>query len=38
MDDAYFIPETLNVNTMSTREILAKAVLAREIKEKTLEK
>lgn len=35
MNDAYFIPETLNLNEMSTREILSKAVLVREIKEKT---
>ena len=35
MDDTYFIPGTLNLNKMSTREILSKAILVREIKEKT---
>ena len=35
MNDTYFIPETLNLNKMSTREILSKAVLVREIEEKT---
>ena len=35
MNDAYFIPETLNLNEMSTREILLKAILVREIKRKT---
>lgn len=35
MNDTYFIPETLNLNEMSTRKILSKAVLVREIKEKT---
>lgn len=35
MNDAYFIPETLNLNEMSTREILSKAILVREIKGKT---
>lgn len=35
MNDAYFIPETLNLNKMSTREILSKAILVREIKGKT---
>ena len=33
MDDTYFIPETLNLDRMNTREILSKAVLVREIKE-----
>lgn len=31
MNDAYFIPENLKLDKMSTREILAKAVLVREI-------
>ena len=31
MDDYYFIPESLNFNQMSVREILAKAVLVRDI-------
>ena len=31
MDDYYFIPESLNLNQMSVREILAKAVLIRDI-------
>lgn len=35
MNDEYFIPETLNINKMSTREILPKAVVVREIKGKT---
>ena len=35
MNDEYFIPETLNINKMSTREILSKAVVVREIKGKT---
>ena len=35
MNDTYFIPETLNLNKMSTREILSKTVLVREIEEKT---
>ena len=35
MNDAYFIPETLNLNKMSTREMLSKAILVREIKGKT---
>lgn len=35
MNDAYFIPETLNLNKISTREILSKAILVREIKGKT---
>lgn len=35
MNDTYFIPETLNLNEMSTREILSKAVLVREINGKT---
>ena len=35
MKDSYFIPQYLNLNDMSTREILSKAVLVREIKGKT---
>ena len=35
MDDYYFIPESLNLNQMSVREILAKAVLVRDILGKT---
>lgn len=35
MNDTYFIPETLNLNKMSTRKILSKAVLVRKIEEKT---
>ena len=31
MNDAYFIPENLELDKMSTREILAKAVLVRKI-------
>ena len=34
MNDAYFIPETLNLDIMSTREILSKAVLIRDIRYK----
>ena len=32
MDDTYFIPETLNIDKMKTREILSKAVLVRDIR------
>lgn len=32
MDDTYLIPKTLKLETMSTREILSKAVLIRDIK------
>lgn len=32
MDDTYFIPETLNLENMTTRKILSKAVLVRQIK------
>lgn len=32
MDDTYFIPKTLKLEKMSTREILSKAVLIRDIK------
>ena len=35
MDDTYFIPDTLNLDKMTTREILSKAVLVREIIDKT---
>ena len=35
MSDAYFIPQNLNLNKMSTREILSKAILVREIRGKT---
>ena len=35
MDDTFFIPETLNVEKMTTRDILSKAVLVREIIGKT---
>ena len=35
MNDAYFIPENLELDKMSTREILAKAVLVRKIIGKT---
>jgi adenylate cyclase class IV len=31
MNDAYFIPVNLNIDSMSTREILSKAVLVRDI-------
>ena len=32
MDDTYFIPETLNLDKMKTREIISKAVLVRDIR------
>ena len=32
MDDTYFIPKTLNLDKMKTREILSKAVLVRNIR------
>jgi adenylate cyclase class IV len=35
MDDTFFIPETLELEKMTTREILSKAVLVRDIIEKT---
>lgn len=35
MDDTYFIPSTLNIDQLSTREILEKAVLVREVVGKT---
>lgn len=35
MNDVYFIPNTLEINKMNTRDILAKAVLVRDIIEKT---
>ena len=31
MNDTYFVPKTLNLNEMTTRDILAKAVLVRDI-------
>ena len=31
MDDTYFIPEDLDITNMSTREILSKAILVRNI-------
>ena len=31
MEDTYFIPQDLNINEMSTREIISKAVLVRDI-------
>jgi predicted adenylyl cyclase CyaB len=34
MNDAYFIPVNLNIDSMSTREILTKAVLVRDIRYK----
>lgn len=34
MNDVYFIPNTLEINKMSTRDILSKAVLVREIRGK----
>lgn len=38
IDDTYFIPEILNLENMTIREILSKAVIVREFKEKTLSK
>lgn len=35
MDDTYFIPSTLDIDKLSTREILKKAVLVREVVGKT---
>ena len=35
LDDTYFIPETLNLEKTTTREILSKAVLIRDIKIET---
>lgn len=35
MNDTFFIPETLNIDKMNTRDILSKAVLVREIIGKT---
>ena len=35
MDDTYFIPETLNLEEMTTREILSKAILVRKIRRNT---
>lgn len=34
MDDAYFVPEILNLEEMNTRDILSKAVLVRDIRYK----
>lgn len=34
MNDTYFIPRNLNLNKMTTREILSKAILVREIENK----
>ena len=31
MDDTYFIPENLKIKTMTSREILSKAILVRDI-------
>lgn len=38
MDDTYFIPKTLNLSKMKTREILSKAVLVRDIRGKMSDK
>lgn len=38
MDDTFFIPETLNLDKMNTREILQKAVLVRDIRRKMPER
>lgn len=38
MDDTYFIPKTLNLSKMKTREILSKAVLVRDIRGKISDK
>ena len=38
MNDSYFVPETLNLDIMSTREILSKAVLIRDIRGKMSDK
>lgn len=38
IDDTYFIPETLNLDKMKIREILSKAVLVRDIREKISDK
>lgn len=38
MDDSYFIPSDLEIENMSTREILTKAVLVRKIYKKMLKK
>ncbi len=35
MDDTFFIPENLKLNTMISREILSKAILVRDIKVET---
>lgn len=38
MDDTYFIPNTLDLKTMETRDILSKAILVRYIKENNKER
>ncbi len=38
MNDTYFIPQNLNLDKMTTREILSKAILVREIEDKTFGK
>lgn len=38
MDDTYFVPETLNIEEIETREILSKAIMVREIELKTIGK
>ena len=38
MNDTYFVPETLNIKEIETREILSKAIMVREIELKTIGK
>lgn len=38
MNDTYFIPQNLNLDKMTTREILSKSILVREIEDKTFGK
>ena len=38
MNDTYFIPQNLNLDKMTTRKILSKAILVREIEDKTFGK
>ena len=38
MNDTYFIPQNLKLDKMTTREILSKAILVREIEDKTFGK
>ena len=38
MDDTYFVPISLDVKNIATREILSKAILVRNIYDKTSEK